>query len=162
MNSLLGVVGSLLGNEAREALLATQPLITIGPEGGIIGGLPLLNVEITGLSGAEPEECAAPLIQIACDPTYFLAIGHRPAGQTRYEPLDGQITPVRGFGSHQIEMNGIAERLHEGDELALLIYGFHAQFPVTASRDVFVPAANFAGTLELPLLAPGDIRQDGI
>ncbi|MDX1497161.1 MAG: CocE/NonD family hydrolase [Salinisphaeraceae bacterium] len=162
LNSLLGVVGSLLGNAAREALLATQPLMTVGEGGGVIAGIPLLDVEITGLSGMEQDECPAPLIQLACDPIYYLAIGHRPAGQTRYEPLDGQITPIRDFGPHQIEMNGIAERLQEGDELALLIYGFHAQFPVTFSRDVFVPAANFSGTLSLPLLSPAEIKAEGL
>ncbi len=162
LNSVLGLVGSLLGTQVREAMLANIPLY-VTPEGGrVIAGIPTLNVELSGLSGVEMEECPAPMLQTGCDPILFLAIGHRPAGQSRWEPLDDQITPIRGFGQHSIEMNGIAERLAEGDELALLIYGFHAQFPVTWSRDIFVPAVNFSGELQLPLLNSGDIVIDGL
>ena len=76
--------------------------------------------------------------------------------------MDDQITPVRGFGAHSLRMNGIGVRLGEGDELALLIYGFHAQFPITWSRDVLVPAVNVKGSVALPLLAPGEILREGV
>ena len=154
LNAVLGVAGAVLGNGAREALLANQPLMSVGDEGGVLAGIPKLDIQIDGLSGLEMSECAvatAP-VQLGCDPILYLAIGHRPAGQNHWDPLDGQITPVRGFGAHQLEMNGIAERLNPGDELALLIYGFHAQFPITWSRDLLVPAVTLSGTLELPLL----------
>lgn len=162
LSSALGIVGSVLGNAAREALLATQPLTTIGTGGGVIAGVPTLDINIEGLSGAEMEDCVTPLVQLACDPILYLAIGHRIAGTERWDIIDDQITPVRGFGAQQLQMNGIAERLGEGDELALLIYGFHAQFPVTWSRDLLVPALTLSGSIELPLLAPNEIVREGL
>lgn len=162
LNSLTGIVGSLMGTQVREALLANIPLLTAPASGRVIAGIPTLDVELTGLSGLEPGDCPAPVVSTACDPILFLAIGHRPQGQSRWEALDDQITPIRGFGTHHIEMNGVAERLAEGDELALLIYAFHAQFPVTWSRDVFVPAVNFVGELQLPLLSESELIAEGL
>jgi ABC-2 type transport system ATP-binding protein len=162
LNSVLGIVGSLLGNVAREALLATQPLKTVEAGGAILAGVPLLDVEISGLSGFEFTECAVPLVQLGCDPILYLGVGHRVAGSERWDLIDDQLTPVRGFGRHTLEMTGIAERLAEGDELALLIYAFHAQFPVTWSRDLLVPAINVSGQIQLPLLAPGEIVREGV
>ncbi len=162
LSSALGIIGSVLGNAAREALLATQPLTTIGAGGGVIAGIPTLDINIEGLTGVEMETCATPVVQLGCDPILFLAIGHRAAGTERWDIIDDQITPVRGFGAHQLQMNGIAERLNEGDELALLVYGFHAQFPVSWSRDLLVPALTLSGTVQLPLLAPREIVRDGV
>src|SRR3546814_2401370 len=76
----------------------------------------MLHVNIAGLTGAEQATCTTNLVQLACDPIYFLAIGHRPAGQARWDIIDDQITPVRGFGQHDLEMNGIAERLVRSEE----------------------------------------------
>ena len=59
--------------------------------------------------------------------------------------------------SHQLSMTGISGRFAEGEEIALLIYGFHAQFPVTWSRDLFVPAVNLSGTLALPVRPESEI-----
>ena len=162
LSSALGVVGSLLGNAAREALLATQPLKTIGAGGAVLAGVPTLNIEIAGLSGLEMTTCVTPLVQLGCDPILFIGIGHRSAGDERWDLVDDQLTPVRGFGSHALEMTGVAERLAEGDELALLVYGFHAQFPISWSRDLLVPALNLSGTVQLPLLSPREIAASGV
>ncbi|NKF22353.1 CocE/NonD family hydrolase [Solimonas marina] len=163
LNSVLGVVSSLLGNGIRDSvLLADQPLYTVPAGGAIVAGVPMLHVDIEGLSGLEQDNCATTLVQLGCDPILFLAIGHRPVGQTRWDIIDDQITPVRGFGQHDLEMNGIAERLAEGEQVALLIYAFHAQYPVTWSRDLLVPALTLSGTVELPLLAPSAIVADGV
>ncbi|MES2883492.1 MAG: CocE/NonD family hydrolase [Pseudomonadota bacterium] len=157
----LGIAGALLGTGAREQLLADIPLTTLATA-GVIAGVPVIDIEISGLSGMEMESCPAPIAVGACDPILFLAIGHRKAGTTRYDQMDDQITPVRGFGKHSIRMNGVGERLAAGDELALLVYAFHAQFPITWSRDVLVPAVNVKGSIALPLLGAGDIIKDGV
>ncbi|WP_240433474.1 alpha/beta hydrolase family protein [Solimonas sp. K1W22B-7] len=162
LNSVLGVVGAVLGNGAREALLATQPLYTAPAGGAIVAGIPTMSLNLAGLTGAEQASCAIPLGIGACDPILFLGIGHRKAGETRWDLVDDQLTPVRGFGEHIGDMSGIAERLAEGDELALLVYGFHAQYPVTWSRDLLVPALNVAGSVQLPLLSPSQITRQGI
>lgn len=160
-NSVLGVVGSLLGSSIRELLLADQPLLTVGDGGAILAGIPLLDVTITPAAFGL-DTCPLPLAIGACDPIFFLAVGQRPAGQARWDIIDDQITPVRGFGTQQIEMNGIAERLAPGDEVALLIYGFHAQFPITWSRDLLLPAVNIEGSVQLPLLAPSQVIREGV
>jgi ABC-2 type transport system ATP-binding protein len=156
-NAVLGTMTSIAGTGARDALLADQPLLTAPAGGLVLAGMPKLHLEITGVTGAEMGTCAAPQVTLDCDPILFLAIGHRAPGTSRWHIVDDEITPVRGFGAHDLEMNGIAARLPENEEVALLIYGFHAQFPVTWSRDVFVPAVTLAGTLDLPIRGAGDI-----
>jgi ABC-2 type transport system ATP-binding protein len=162
LNSALGVVGALLGNAAREALLATQPLKTIGAGGAVLAGVPQLDIEIAGLTGLEMTTCVTPVIQLGCDPILFIGIGHRKAGTQRWDLIDDQLTPVRGFGRHTLDMTGIAERLAEGDQLALLVYGFHAQYPITWSRDLLVPALKLSGSVSLPLLDASEIVANGI
>ncbi len=154
-NGVVAAGGALLGSGASEALLATQPLFTAPAEGAVLAGIPLLEIELAGLSGLEMTDCPLPgPLQTGCDPILLLGVGHRQAGNTRWDLVDDQLTPIRGFGSFAMEMTGIAERLAEGDELALLVYGFHAQYPVTWSRDVFVPALSLSGSLALPVLGP--------
>lgn len=162
LNSALGIAGSVLGNSAREALLATQMLFTAPRGGSILAGVPMMDIQLNGLSGLESASCAAPLLPAVCDPILFLGIGHRKAGTERWDLVDDQLTPVRGFGAHSGSMNAIGERLAEGDELALLVFGFHGQFPVTWSRDLLVPATRFSGTISLPLLAQEDLVREGI
>ncbi len=162
LSGALGIVGAVLGNAFREQLLANQTLMTVPAGGAVLAGVPTLNIDMQGLSGAEMATCATAPLSLGCDPILYFAIGHRKAGTERWDVIDDQVTPVRGFGPHTLEMNGIAERLAEGDELALLIYGFHAQYPVTWSRDLLVPALNLSGSVALPLLAPSEIQQDGV
>lgn len=160
-NAVLGVGGAMLGNGAREALLATQ-VIPVPADAVAIAGIPTMNIKLTGLSGQELAACPTPLNIPGCDPILFLGIGLQKKGTTRWDLIDDQLTPIRSFGDHGTvaapwTMSGIAERLASGDKIALLIYGFHAQYPVTWSRDVFVPALNITGTINLPFLKAGDI-----
>lgn len=157
LDSVLGIAGSLLGNQVREVLLADLPLMSADESGAVIAGVPTMQLEISGLSGLELATCPLPLLETACDPIFFLGVGLRRAGTSRVELIDDQLTPVRGFGVHgtaeqPMELTGIAERLAPGDELLLQIYAFHAQFPITWSRDLLVPAANLSGTVNLPLI----------
>lgn len=161
-NSILGIVGSLLGNQTRELLVANQTLMTVGEEGAILAGLPLLEVSLAPTGGLGVEDCPTPLALGACDPILFMAIGRRAAGEVRWDLIDDQITPVRGFGTQTIEMNGIAERLAPGDEVALLMFGFHAQFPISWSRDLVLPAMDVSGTVQLPLVDPATIVTEGL
>lgn len=160
LNSLLGVLGSLTGTAVRDdVLLADKPLYTVGDKGGIIAGIPTLDITMKGLTGLEENKCLVPdlPVQAACDPILFLAIGKRSKGQTRWDIIDDQVTPVRGFGEHKIRMNGIAERLQPGEQVALLVYAFSAQYPITWSRDVAVPAMDISGSVQLPILKPSDV-----
>ena len=162
-NSALGVGGALLGNGAREQLLATQAIPV--PAGSVaIAGVPTMSIKLAGLSGQELKTCPTPINLAGCDPILFLGIGRRPKGATRWDLVDDQLTPIRGFGDHGTvdmpqAMSGIAERLAATDEIALLIYGFHAQYPVTWSRDLLVPAVNLTGSISLPFLTAAEVTE---
>lgn len=162
-NSVLSVGGALLGNGAREQLLATQVIPV--PTGAVaIAGVPTMTINLAGLSGQELATCPTPVNLAGCDPILFLGIGHQKAGTTRWDLIDDQLTPIRGFGDHGTAavpqtMSGIAERLVAGDKIALLIYGFHAQYPVTWSRDLLVPAVTLTGSIKLPFLKAGDFAE---
>lgn len=161
-NSALGILGTVLGSGPRELLSADVPLLTV-PQSRILAGVPTLDMDVQPPADGLPlADCQVPLLPAACDPIYFLAIGKRAPGQQRWDIVDDQLTPVRGFGRHQLRMTGIAERLSAGEELGLLIYGFHPQYPVTWSRDLLVPAAEVSGTVALPLLSPTEVVREGV
>lgn len=138
------------GSEAQETLLTAQLLAKMPAGGGVIAGIPMMDIKLSPLSGAPANG----------DPILFLGIGWRKAGKARFDLLDDQLTPVRGFGTHKGRMVGIAERLSEGDELALLIYGSHLQYPQNNSRDAMTPALNISGTVELPVLDAAEITKE--
>lgn len=162
LNSLLGVVGSLLGTDVRQALLSVQPFYTAATDNVIVAGIPTMNVNMKGLTGAEQTTCSVPLGIGACDPILYLAVGVLPKGSSDWEPVDAQYTPIRGFGDHTGDMNGISIRLKQGDQLGLLVYAFTAQYPITWSRDLLVPAVTLSGSVQVPFLAPSDIVRQGV
>ncbi len=139
-----------VGEAGREQLLTTQIFTKMPAGGGIIAGIPTMEITLSPMAGAPASG----------DPILFLGIGWRKAGQQRFDLLDDQLTPVRGFGQHKGRMVGIAERLGEGDELALLIYGSHLQYPQNNSRDATTPALTIGGTVALPLLDATEITKE--
>lgn len=166
LNSLLGVVGSLLGSDVREQLLSVQPFdgFTVPDAGAVVAGIPTVSVHVSALDPSlEMSPCPTPVGVGACDPIFFLGIGYLEAGSSNWKLVDAQLTPIRGFGDHDnVDMNGISIRLKKGDQLGLLIYAFHAQYPITWSRDITVPAATLSGSLQLPILGKGDIVRQGV
>lgn len=164
LSGVLGTLGAVLGSEARERLLQTQPLYTAPQTGAVLAGIPRLKISIAPRQALldAPLNCALDILPLGCDPVYFFALGKRAPGSARWDVIDDQLTPVRGFGEHELDMTGVAERLSDGDELGLLIYGFHPQYPISFSRDLFVPASRINGRVELPLLDPQAIMQTGV
>lgn len=104
----------------------------------------------------------APALPLACDPVYFLALGKKRPKDQKWTLIDDQITPLRGFGEHHIQMNGVATRLQPGEQVALMIFGFNLQFPLSLSRDPLVIAATLNGQVKLPLLTANDIAMQGL
>lgn len=157
LNSALAVAGSLTGTVARDLVLADIPLGIAGAEGAVVAGIPQLALNVIDALGIGQSECIAPLAQASCDPIYWLALTRRRQGEQQRSIIDDQLTPLRGFGQHgdnlqPLDMTGVAERLAPGDELGLRILGFHAQYPVTWSRDIAVPAATFSGEVSVPIV----------
>lgn len=166
LNSLLGVVGSLLGTDIRDKLLSVQPFYTAPQGGAIVAGIPTMKVKMASLTGNAPQGgCKKPLplgLGGGCDPILYLAIGVLPKGSQDWQPVDAQYTPIRGFGEHDGDMNAISIRLHPGDQLGLLIYAFTAQYPITWSRDLLVPAVKLSGSFQVPFVPSSDIVRQGV
>jgi ABC-2 type transport system ATP-binding protein len=85
------------------------------------------------------------------DAVIFVGIGHhRPENPGVWDLMEDQLMPVRGFGQHEFDLVGVAERLQVGDQIALLIYGAHPQFPVSMSRDPVTSVVMVSGAVDLP------------
>lgn len=137
---------------------ATQPpaalvLGTAGENGLILGGIPTAKLTIADLAGRSSCDVELEPYAAGCDPIVFVGLGKRGADESRWHLIDDQITPVRGLKEDAVvELVGIAEALAPGDELALLVYGFHPQFPASWSRDALVPFVDVEGTVQVPVL----------
>lgn len=111
-------------------------------------GLPLLGVPEYCNAGVDlPEELPA----TGCDAIVHVGWGAR-VGTEAPRLIDDQLTPLRGLGQHQVDMIGVAEALEEGEQLGLLVYGYHLQYLSSLSRDVLVPAVTLSGTVQVPVL----------
>ncbi|MDX1599214.1 MAG: hypothetical protein R3295_11170, partial [Marinobacter sp.] len=137
---------------------ATQPPAALllgqaGENGVILGGIPTARLTVSDLTGRSSCEVELDPYAAGCDPIVFIGLGKRAEGESRWQLIDDQIKPVRGLKDQEvIELVGVAEALAPGDELALLVYGFHPQYPASWSRDALVPYVNLEGTVQLPVL----------
>ncbi len=86
-----------------------------------------------------------------CDAIVHVGWGAR-TGSAAPRLLDEQLTPLRGLGAHKVNMTGVAEKLVDGEELGLLVYGYNLQYLSALSRDLLVPAVTITGTVQVPLL----------
>lgn len=133
----------VVGTEAQIAV----PLMTVGEGGDVFGGIPRLQVSVTDTvgSGAEP-----------FNTIIYAAVGHMLADNPgSWEIMDNQIVPLRGTGDFDIDLVGVAERLAEGDQIALLLYGlYNAQYSTTGSRpqNPFAPTVTVEGRVFMPLI----------
>jgi hypothetical protein len=143
-----------LNLSARDPVVASLGKIHV-VNGAILAGIPHLTVTVSSLAeGNEAvQSCDAPQAptRTGCDSITFAGMGKKLAGDANFTLIDGQLQPIRGLGKHDIDLVGIAERLHKDDEVAVLFYAVHPQFASSASRDLTIPAVNISGTVSLPL-----------
>ena len=128
-------------------------------------GLPHLDVTISSLAGGNEavQDCGAPQVptaRLGCDSITYVGLGLRKAGSQvpNYPLIDDQLHPIRGLGTHSVDLVGVAERLEVGDELALLFFPQHTQFFGSFSRDATIPAVSISGSVALPIY---DLAEDG-
>jgi ABC-2 type transport system ATP-binding protein len=101
----------------------------------ILAGIPLADLNIEG--------------EASLDPRVFVGLGVKRLGQLSPKLLHDQILPMRGTGERQTELIGTSIQLRSGDQVGLMLYGFHPQYTLGFSR---VPSAvNLTGTVQLPL-----------
>lgn len=83
-------------------------------------------------------------------PPLFVGLGLRRGGAGDAVAVSDQVTPVRASGSVALDLAGVRAALSAGDEIGLLLYGFHpyylnnsifslAPLPVTVSGSVSLP-----------------------
>lgn len=124
------------------------PLHTAPAGGSVMAGVP--RIEIT---------LGEPLPGVIQDPDNVIV--YVATGRTRaalpgvWEPADNQVLPLRGLGTHTVELVGIGERLAPGEQAGLLFYGAHEQFAITGGLNVAEPVVGLvtiSGDAWLPLL----------
>lgn len=101
----------------------------------ILAGIPLADINIEG--------------EDTLDPRVFVGLGIKRLGQDSPELLNDQILPMRGTGARQTELIGVSTQLRSGDQVGLMLYGFHPQYTLGFSR--ITSAVNLTGTVQLPL-----------
>ena len=107
----------------------------------VIAGIPTMNLDVSGVFGK--------LAQFG-EPILFVGIG-KLSPQGVIEPVGDQIRPIRGWGKHKIDLNGIGFRSAKGQTVYLLVHGAHPQFASASSR-LASPAAVVSGTVDLPVI----------
>lgn len=121
---------------------ASVVLTTIGAGGAVLAGIPTATLTLEDPSGLG-----------VLDPVLFVALAKRSPGANADTLLMGnQVRPVRGYGSHELELVGVSARLAEGDELRLVIQASNSgRYPGMGSR---TPApAGISGSIRVPLLS---------
>jgi len=164
VNGLIGAATSLLGTDLPGGIQAIE-LTTIDDDGAVLAGQPTMQLNLSPVNEALAQpECQAAFLPLACDPILYVGLGYQRDG--RWQLIDDQLMPLRGFGEHGTPQDparlvAVAERLQPGDTLGLLVHGFHPQYAGTFSRDVLVPALNISGRVQIPLLSGDDIVAEG-
>jgi cephalosporin-C deacetylase-like acetyl esterase len=158
-----GVLALTLHN-AGQLSPSVVPLLNVGDANGlIVAGIPQATITVKTPAGINDAVCAAtptqlPSLRTGCDSVIYVGLGKK-SGSGAWALIDDQLTPVRGLGEKIVEMVGVGERLAQGDELALLIYGYHPQYIASYSRDVSIPVVNVEADLKLPLYVVGANQQ---
>ncbi len=137
------------------ALTANQPqptvvgeVFTAGDGGVVIAGIPTASIELS-------------TVGIGTDPIAFIGIGHRRAsgnGQGVWDTMDNQVTPIRGVGTHEIDLSAVSEQLQAGDEIAVLLYGTYVTHAASGTRDPASAAMQLTGTVNVPVLIADEYR----
>ncbi len=140
------------------ALPQIVPLSVAGEGSEVLAGIPTAEVTLSygdpALDGLCLEETDPILRAGTCDATVFLGLGVIKLGSAlplSPELIEEQVIPVRGIGSHQIEMVGVAERIQPGDQIVLLVYGLNDAFFASTSHDPAAAVVGVSGTLRVPL-----------
>ena len=115
-----------------------------GTEDTIVAGVPHLEVIVTPVTSGLGE----PVVLVGLGQTHNGVPG-------AYDLINNQLQPLRGDGTFNIDLVGIAARLKKGDHLALLFYGMSSQFLASGSINVASPAivpVTIKGKVWVPVL----------
>lgn len=136
-----GVTGLFSGLTSTQLADLAQPVYKSLSNGDISGcyvGTP--QAKVTVAAGAIPQESVEP-------PIVFVGLGITRADGSQ-EVLHEQITPIKGYGTFDMELPGVSVNLLEGEQLTFVVQGFNPVFanafnkvpaPVAVSAEVALP-----------------------
>ncbi|MDX1633901.1 MAG: CocE/NonD family hydrolase [Marinobacter sp.] len=146
-----------VGYEAVATAAVTPTALVLGQagaDGAVLAGIGSAELTVADLLGRTACPDGLPEGSPGCDPIIFIGLGKRSEDDSAWTLIDDQIKPLRGLKqAAAVELVGVAEQLAAGDQLALLVYGFHPQYPASWSRDALVPFVNVSGDVQLPVVA---------
>lgn len=152
----IALPGSTVVTGVLDVPVAFDTGFVAASAGNVIGGIPHLAVDV---------EDTLPLPVLDKDPIVFVGLGQmRKSVPGVWDLIDNQLTPLRGYGAHDVDLAGVAERLSPGDRLAVLFYGGSDQYHVTGDLNLAQPTVTtvkISGKVWLPLLGPLENAANG-
>lgn len=138
--ALLPQIVNLLPYELLQQLTAAPVYVPLHSIGGdqALAGIPQASLSFTGGLNAPP---------------LFVGIGLRPGGNGDPVAVSEQVTPVRADGTVTLDLAGVRAALSAGDEIGLLLYGFHPYYLNNSILSLAPVPVNVSGSVSLPLVS---------
>lgn len=138
--ALLPDIVNLLPYELLQQLTAAPVYVPLHSLGGdqALAGIPQASLSFAGGLNAPP---------------LFVGIGLRRGGAGDAVAVSDQVTPVRADGTVTLDLAGVRAALSAGDEIGLLLYGFHPYYLNNSILSLAPVPVTVSGSVSLPLLS---------
>jgi ABC-2 type transport system ATP-binding protein len=137
----------VVAGTGRDQPVAVDLGISGAQGSSVVAGIPHLQLKVQAAPGA------------AGEPILFVGLGQRRnAAPDVWDLVDNQVLPLRGAGTFDVDMVGVAARLAAGEKLALLVYGRQSLFVAPSSANIPDPPivpVTVSGKVWVPLLPSG-------
>lgn len=148
-SALTGVTDPTRFAEVLGALASVAPAALVQDATAAGRFVPLTSVSRDGALDGIPT--ARLRLQGPADGLVFIGLGLQPAEGGRVELINDQVLPVTGTGERAVDLAGVSRRVHGGDTLGLMVYGFHPYFLNRSLLEVTPAAVTVSGQVSLPL-----------
>lgn len=132
----------------QTAVTAATGIYTAPAGGAVVAGVPTATITVNTQSGLD------------ADTIIFIGIGHNRAsgnGQGVWDTMDDFVIPVRGTGTHTIELTAVGELLSEGDQIAVNLHGSFTTHANSFTRDPTAASMVVSGTVNIPIMPQGTV-----
>ncbi|HEY1077884.1 MAG TPA: CocE/NonD family hydrolase [Fontimonas sp.] len=138
--ALLPQIVNLLPYETLQQLTAAPVYVPLhtATRAEALAGIPQATLRFAGGAGQPP---------------LFAGLGLRKRGVSDPAAISDQVTPVRANGEVQLDLAGVRAALNPGDEIGLLLYGFHPYFLNNSILSLAPVPVTVSGEIALPLLS---------
>ena len=136
--ALLPQIVNLLPYELVQQLTAAPVWVPLHTAAGneALAGIPQATLNFSGGVGQPP---------------LFVGIGLRRSGSGDAVAVSDQVTPVRASGEVPLDLAGVRASLSAGDEIGLLLYGFHPYYLNNSILSLAPVPVTVSGSVQLPL-----------